>query len=760
MDQLSQPTPASGSLSVIPAVSRWAQQANSPGSRYGAEWNDDCRTEASVLQYWRIVRRHRKTVFGAATAGFVLGILGGIPIKPVYRARTTLEVLSFNDDFMNAKQTNPVSSNGNSVDASAEENQAKLLESNSLLQSVSSKLGGSPLSVSHPDVASGWRSWLHLPAPVELTERERLVGRAADSLKVQVTQHTHLIEATVESSDRRLAADFANTLASEFMEQSMQARWSASERTGKWLGHEIDEARAKLRSAENAMQAYARQSGLIFSDDNSNVATEKLQDMQRALWSAANDRIAKQSRFDLAKTSPPDALVELLSDDPSLRETNTKMNDLRRQIAVLTAFVYTPKYGKVKEAQAELAALQAAFERERADILKKIDRDYKEATRKEALLEEAYNTQVREVTGQSEKTIQYNILKRDVESSRELYDNMLQQMKQAAIAAAVHVSNVRVVDRAETPNKPVFPDFRIDSALGGMLGVFISVFVVIIRDQTDRSFRQPEEIKFLTDLPVLGTIPSAAVAFKLQHRFRAGLSATTSGLPLQPMPNLTAEAFRSTLASILFLAKKSSGMKVLVFTSANVADGKTTSVSNLAIAAAEVNKRVLIVDADLRRPRIHELFDLANDDGLSKLLRGEVPEERMMGLIQETSVAWLDVLTAGPATESAPHLLYSPRLNSLLRQVESKYDLVLIDTPPMLHMPDARVVGALADAVVLIVRASQTDHATLIAAQQRFLEDRINLLGTILNGWDPTRDRHAQSYYHEYRPYRTAASGR
>lgn len=608
MDYLNQPhTEPSIALIPHPMVSESAQTPSFLGSRNGAEWNDDPPSEVSVLQYWRIVCHHKRIVLLTAVAGLILGFLAGIPVKPVYRARTSLEVLSFNDDFMNVKETNPVSANGNSTDDSAEENQAKLLQSNSLLELVSAQLGYRKRSAdTQPDIApTGWRHWLHLPPPVELTQREGLISQAADSLKVQVTLHTHILEATVESSDRHLAADFANTLAQAFIRQNMEARWSSTEKTGEWLRSEIEGARARLRSSEDALQAYARQSGLIFAEDNSNVATQKLQDMQQVLLAATADRISRQARFELVRNSPPELLPDLLTDEPSLHETRSKMNELRRQIAVLTASVYTPKYSKVKEAQAELTILAAAFENDRAAIFKRIEGSYEEALRKENLLAEAYDTQVHEVTGQSEKTIQYNILKRDVESSRQLYDNMLQQMKQAAIAAAVHVSNVRVVDKADVPRRPVSPDFRINSVLGCLAGVFLSVFAVIIRDQTDRSFRQPEDIKLWTDLPVLGTIPSAAVVLKLQSRPRVNLAEQPAFI-LQQKPSLTAEAFRSTLASILFLTKKSGGIKVLAFTSANAADGKTTSISNLAIAAAEINRRVLVIDADLRCPHARD----------------------------------------------------------------------------------------------------------------------------------------------------------
>lgn len=746
-------------LTPHPTLSR-AAKLPTVSNRYGSEWNDEGQADVSVLQYWRIICRKKNVILGTAAAGLVLGFLAGIPMTPVYRAKVSLEVQNFNEDFMNAKETNPVSTGGNSSETSSEENQARLLQSQALLDRVSAKLGYRKISADLlPDIASsGWRHWLHLPAPIRLTKRQRLVADAADSLKVQVTPHTHILEASIESSDRHLAVDYANSLAQAFIQQNMEARWSNTERTGEWLHKEIEGARARLQTAENALQSYARQSGLIFADDNSNVATEKLQNMQQALLAATTERIARQSRYELVKNSPPEALPDLLTEDLSLRDVSTKINDLRRQIAVLTAAVYTPKYSKVKEAQAELAVLQTAFERDRSDILKRIEGNYGEALRKENLLSDAYNQQVREVTGQSEKTIQYNILKRDVESNRQLYDNMLQQMKQATVAAAVHVSNVRVVDNADFPARPISPDFRINSALGLLAGIFISVFTVIIRDQTDRSFRQPEDIKLCTDLPVLGSIPSAAVALKMQGRRRTLLPQQPAQLiPMQPMTSLTADAFRSTLASILFIGRANK-LKTLVFTSANVADGKTTSTMNVAIAAAEIGKRVLVVDADLRCPRIHEAFDVPNTRGLSNMLAEQLPEDRMLNCMQPTAIPGLDVVTSGTATDTAPHLLYSPTLSVFLRFVQKDYDLILIDTPPMMQMPDARVVGALADAVVLVVRASQTDRSLLVAAQQRFLEDHTTVLGTILNGWDPSHD--PGGYYREYQQYQTAAANK
>jgi capsular exopolysaccharide synthesis family protein len=218
-------------------------------------------------------------------------------------------------------------------------------------------------------------------------------------------------------------------------------------------------------------------------------------------------------------------------------------------------------------------------------------------------------------------------------------------------------------------------------------------------------------------------------------------------------PSLVAEAFRGALTSILFAGENGSRPRVLVFTSANPGDGKTTVVSNLAIATAGIGRSVLIVDADMRQPRMHEIFDLPNDRGLSDLLRAHPDEESLAFGINETGVAGVSLITGGSPTNAAADLLHSPNLAALLECLKRRYEMILIDTPPMLQMPDARAVGRAADAVVLVARAGQTSRAALSAASKRFSEDRTPVLGTILNGWNPTG---SESGYYDY--YRSATS--
>ena len=717
------------------------------GTRYGTEIDDEAESGNSLIEYWRLLRRHKVAILLSAFGGLILGTAVGIPMTAVYRARTSLEVLNLNEDFMNMKQASPVSTTDNSYDASEEETQAKLLEGDALQNRVLAKLDPSAVSRKPKPATSGWRSWLHLNEKVLLTDREKQLGKLSESLKIRPTVRTRVLEVTADSSDAQLSVDYLNTLVSEFMRQSAEARINSGQVTGGWLQKEIDDARASLQHAEDALQTYAKNSGLIFTSDDTNVETEKLQTVEKQLSSATADRITKESHYDLARNSPPDSLGDVISDE-GLRDTITKMSDLRNEIASMNE-IFNPGYSKLKQAQAQLATLDATFQTQRANILKHIEDDYIEASNKEKLLARAYDTQVADVTGQGEKLVQYNILKREADSSRQLYDTMLQQTKQASIATAMRASNVRVVDPAEVPDRPVFPDHKLNAAIGFFGGLFLSMVVVSVRARADRTLQQPGDIKLLTELTELGAVPAASFLKTPRSRAAAPLMsaevAQTLGLSdslfelvtLSQRNSIAAEAYRSILTSILFVGDRGKSSPVLVFTSPNPREGKTSSVCNLALATAEIRRKVLIIDADLRRPRMHDVFALSNDRGLRDILREELSPASVSGLIQKTVVDGVHVLPAGGTTEAAAHLLYSPNFEALIEGFRPAYDLILIDTPPMLHMTDARVAGRLANAVVLVARSGKTTRDALIAARDRFAEDRIPVLGTILNDWNP-----------------------
>jgi capsular exopolysaccharide synthesis family protein len=701
-----------------------------------------------------MLRRRKGTLVLIAFLGALAGFLLTLPQTPVYQARLSLEIQSLNENFLNMRDVNPTESGSSSYYPEYDiQTQVRIIQSRSLIERVIKKLDldNRPLIINESRL-SAWRKALGLPAPKPVSVREDAIAMAAGNLSVHAQANTRLIDVLCDSTSPNLAADFVNTLANEFIDQNLEGRWQTTQRTGEWLGRQMEELKIKLEKSEEALQAYARATGLLFTSEKDNLTEQKLRQLQEELSKAQADRVAKQSKYELASTSAPDSLPEVL-DDGSLRDLQAKLTDLRRQLAELSS-TYTPAHFKVRKVQAQIATLESALEKERGNVIRRIRNDFQTATRREKLLVADYATQARLFSGQAALVSHYNILKREVDTNRQLYDNMLQRVKEAGIASALRASNIRVVDAAQVPRAPYKPSPFMNSALGFLGGLFLGVVFIVMRERADRSIQEPGESQFFLNLSELGIIPSSGSdPTRKRHLLPAHRpdSASPDQLALvtrDRKPSVMAESFRAVLTSILFCSRDGSRPHVLVLASANPREGKTTVASNLAIALTEINQRVLLIDGDMRRPRIHEIFDLENKSGLGDLLREPASlDGRPIAEIRETSIPNLFVLPAGsPAAVSS--LVYSNRLPELIARVRQDFDTILIDTPPMLQMADARVIGRCADAVILVVRANQTTRDAARMARQRLADDGTHVLGTILNDWNP---RHTTSYgYYKY----------
>ncbi len=752
-----------------------------------------------LVEYWRIIRRRRGTLLVVAVIGVLAAILITLPQTRVYRARTALEIQDINGDFLNSKQINPVSEDGGGGSALTDvQTQMRIVQSEALVDKVVDQLSAKgelrPAPVA-PGAISTWLKSLKVSVDQPGDADYRVRQGAMKNLTVKQLGQTRMIEVLYSSPDPKLAADFLNALTSNYIESNMEARWQMSQRTGEWLSRELDDMRVKLERSEDALEAYARKSGLLFttpqsgSGEKTNVAEEKLRMGQDELSKAQADRAAAQSRYEIAKSAAPGTLADVLN-DTSLRGLQDKLTELRRQEAELIA-TYTPKHQKVKQVQAQIAPIESALTAERDAILERIHNDYTTALGRERLLQVDYAAQSKIVTDQAEKSIQYNILKREVDSNRQLYESMFDQVRQASVAAAIRASNIRIVDPAKQPRSPYSPDFLLNSALGLLSGLLAGVTFIVIRERADRTLQQPGDLQFWTNSIELGAIPSASaesgkrIYYAARRKSPASSEDAHNGAPAlilgtkkltkrvelitwEKKPSIVAEAFRAVLTSIMFSGENGGRPRVLVFTSPSPAEGKTTVVSNLAIALAEVRQKVLVIDADLRKPRLHELFDLQNERGLSDVLQSPPAtngtlDAALLGMVQPTAIAGLHVLPSGPSTHAAANLLYSPNFGEVLKKYKREFDMVLVDTPPMLTMTDARVAGRCADAVIFVARAGRTTREAALAAHQRFTEDRIPILGTILNDWDPSKapsgyyGYHGGGYYqgYKYGGYRT-----
>ncbi len=714
-----------------------------------------------LLEYWQILLRHKGVLCLVACLGLLAALLLTLPQTPVYQARTTLEIQNLNENFLNMRAVNPTSNEPTAQAADLDlQTQLSILQSESVIKHIISDpdLDAKLTSPNEMGRLASWRNSLGLPAPKRALSSEDVLHQVAKHLKVHIIPNTRLIEILYDSTDPRLAAKVANALTATYIQQNLESHWQTAQQTGEWLTHQMEEERVKLERSEHELQAYASAQGLLFTAETDNVAEAKLRQIQEELSKAHADRVAWQSRYERTASASPDSLPEVLN-DPTLKEYQGRLTDLRRQLAELSASL-TPLHPSVKKIQAAVKTLEAARDTERANVTRSIQNQFESARQREHLLAGSYDTQAGLVTEQAGKATHYNILKRGVDKNRQIYDSMLQLVREAGIASALHASNVRVVDPAAEPLRPYKPVLTVNAMLGLLAGGFFGIVYIVLKERADRSIQFPGEAAIYLDVPELGVIPSAAAERRsvlasygryrdaaARKRQKDSLKTPVELATWNRPSSVLADSFRSTLTSILYSAEAGDQPCVIAFTSASPQEGKTTVASNLALALVEIGKRVLLIDGDLCKPRLHELFRVSNDWGLSDFLTGAKPPEGSNAMVIATEYRGLHVLPAGSVVLGSSRMLHSPRISELLQQVRKEFDMVLIDTPPALPMPDARVLGRLVDGVVLVVRASRTNKDTIASVSQRLLEDGTRVLGAVLNEWDPRRRSHSVYEY-------------
>jgi succinoglycan biosynthesis transport protein ExoP len=727
-------------------------------------------------QYWAQLWRIKWMVAGCAAAGLALGLVIAALQTPIYRAKTSLELQSPNQNYLDMPSINPVAQNENLE--TFLQTQIQLLGSQSLLERTVQKVqAANPPVVTAPQ-PFGWRIGRVAREP-RRESTEDAAWQIASRLSVKGSGLTRLVDIVCESPHPGLAADFANTLASEYIEQSLENRWASTKRTGEWLTQKVQELKSKLQTAEENLQAYSRSAGLVYTSDKDDVTMEALRRLEAELSAAHMDRVKKQSRFEQAVNSPPDSMPDVM-ENSEFQQTRAKLVDLRRELAeALTTM--KPEHPKVQKLQAQITALTTDLGGSRDNVIRRIRNEFEEAQRRERMLWEADNAQRRTLSDQMSKETRYNLLKRDVESTRMMYDSMMQKLKEVGVAGAMPISNIRVVDPARVPRQPALPSKSLNAALGLVFGALAGMVLGFVRLHSDRFVKTPGEAGALLSLPELGAVPALSSdptkpATGIRKWITSG-SETSSRPDMSLLQNgsaddagkrkrngavdlalvfrdnsVMAEAYRAALPAILF-ANEQGTLRTLVVTSANPREGKTSSISNLAIGLADLRTRVLLIDGDVRNPRLHEVFGVANEAGLADLLERPHPDDRRGPI--PSGVDGLSLLPAGKASPHTKNLLYSSRMSELLRAFEAQYDIILIDTAPALHMRDARLLGSLADAVLLIVRAGRTSREAASAVVTKFRQDGTPVLGVILNDWKPVSGDavYGSEYLKGYRHY-------
>jgi len=690
-----------------------------------------------------LLRRHRQPIVLIFSSLIVAACLYWQFAPKSFKAQTVLEIQGLNQDFMNIRDVSPTGSQV--IDPTYIDTQIRLIENPMVAAQVVHAMSGD--ASSHSGAASA--------------EKEAAIQNILDSMKVKEEGASDLVTISLEARDPQLAANTANQVAQQYIEAGQNARLSQATETDTFLQQQLNSAKDKLQTAEDTLQTYAHDSGIVLTTDSQEpVATEHLREVQQGLAQAQVDLAARQAQLDVARNSSADSLPDVV-DDPVIREDKDKLRDLRMQLADLSTTM-TPANYKVMQIQAQIQGVENEMAAHRGVIVNQLADEQKAASRRTALLQGQYQQQLSAAMDQGGKQVRYNMLRNDVDVDRQIYETMVQKVKEAGVMAALRTPNARIVSAAIAPTTPYSPQLWVSLALGLLLATVVSVLYILVAERRDQSLRAPGETEVFLPSAELAAIPHAVPPSRGMGIRRLNLIGDGDHRH-HPMlehwskrgGTVMSEAFRMAGTSILLRTNGATESKVLLITSPHPQCGKTVSTANLAISLAEASKKVVIIDGDLRKSGLSRVFGLESCPGLGDTL-SQAGETDPLKLIRPTDFPGVSILPSGTVAGNAARLLQSERLVDVLQVLRAEFDFVLVDGPPLLGLADARLLGKHAEGIILICRAGRTEGNELNEAWSILKDDGARVLGTILNGYNLRTERPAR--YSSYIGYTSTIS--
>jgi capsular exopolysaccharide synthesis family protein len=692
---------------------------------------------------------------------FLTGAIGTIRAVPVYEARTQLLV---------EKDARRVTTLNTALDGTEGiENddfyptQYNILQSRTLAQRTLTALdgakvaekqapssGGFAFSVSGliGSVRSGASSMVSKakpapigePAPNETHTQSGRIDGLLGSLKVEQVRMSRLFNLRFRSTDPQYAAAAVNMLAQEYRNQSLDFRLANSREAAEYLGKQLIEQRTRVNESELALQRFKERHNTVAVDDKQNIIVQRLGALSSNLTSAQIHRSEKEEAYNqilaLQKSGVAIDALPAIRSNQAVISANQEIANLKARDAELAAKNLAPKYQERVQIAASIKTAQARLQDEIEKAVASVKNDYEMAKTKEQQLQKDLDKQKSEVLGADSLSMQYAALVREAESNRRLYENLLERTKESDAAGEFKGSNVSIVDKAEVPRTPVLPQVKRDlmvAAFGGCLLAFALAFGF---EYIDSRIKTPDEVKAYLSMPCLGMVP--VVPIKNQHGETPLLNGEATAA--------FSEAIRAVRTAVLF-ASADEGARSIVVTSTGPHEGKTLVASSLAIALAQTGQRTIVVDADMRRPRMHEALGRSQEPGVSNLLVGD---SVLTDAVRPTTIQNLWILPAGHIPPNPAELLGSKKYDELLAELKRRFDTVIIDAPPVMPVTDAALLAHTAGGVLFVIGAEMTPRQSAAAAIEQLSNANAKFLGAVLNRVHIERHAYYYSaYYHK-----------
>src|SRR5580698_1767219 len=717
-----------------------------PSSRLPA-WDLSPR-EPHLYDYLLILRKHQWLILSFLLAVVTIVSIATFRMQAVYVATARIEMDSPNANILPFQAMDPY---GYEVDLeNSIETQSKILTSETLaLQTIrSSGLGA------RPEFASpGGPSEALATGSLENQKRPPELGAFLGSLSVKRVPNSRLLDVSFESTDPQFAARIVNEHIRNYQDQNIRSHYDETTRATTWLRNELEELKITVQQSEDKRIAYERKNQIWTLDDKSNITTQRLADINKELTDVQSERMRKEALFQFAKAGD-------IANVPQLRENAVLQGLIQKRQAAAEEYTealnqYGPNFPKVQRIQSQLKDLDQLIQKENVNTLNHIETDYRESRQRELLLTQALDEQKAAANEMAERMVEYNILKREAEASKALYDGLMTKLKEVGISAALQSSNIHVVEPAMIPAYPSRPAKARNIALAFLVGLVGGIGLALMREYLDNTVKTPDDIETLARLPSLAVVPQFAGLNGNGSRRRLLQGIASNGhekrieLVAQHLPkSQMSEAFRALRTSLL-LSQPGRPPQVILVTSALPREGKTTAAANLAVTLAQLGDSTVLVDADLRKPGVGRLLNMANGKyaGLSSYLAGVSSLDLV--IVPHPDIPNLAAIPTGPLPPNPADLLSSHKLAEAIAELRTKFKFVVIDSPPVMAATDAVIVSVQADGVLLVVRSGETPKEAFTRTRDLLVSVKCHILGVVLNAVDSG----APDYYYSYRYY-------
>src|SRR5580700_2871641 len=728
--------------------------------------------ESAIRDYLRVLLKRKWTVLACLFTVFSVVAIASLKMTPVYEASGSIAINKPDSSLGNFN--NSTTFNIDYYDPTDLETEVKILQSDLLALQVVKDLGldrrpefgGKAALPSSLDLAPD-------PLQADPNRTSALLAGFRGNLKVSLAPNTKIIEVHYISPDKQLAANVVNKLMEDYTENNFKSRFDSTMQAEDWLSKQLVDLQMKVETSQEKLVRYQKEHEILGIDEKQNITTAKLDELNKALTAAESDRMDKESVYRLVQSGDVETVASAVSAldaagagiqsaSSLLGSLRSKEADLKIQAAQLNT-QFGPSYPKLAQLNSQLKEIDAQILQETKKVAGEVRGQYMAAVQRESLLHDALEKQKQEENKLNESAIDYSILKRDLDSYRQLYEGLMEKMKEAGVSAGLKSNNFRIVDVARVPTGPIEPNIPRNLAFAFILGLTSGVGLAFLQEGLDNTVRTSEQAQMISGLPALGMIPLPARTAREGANPKRLVIATSSKeaveLVAQSRPHSQmAESYRALRTSLL-LTNLGAPPKVIMVTSALPQEGKTTTSMNTALVLAQKGVRVLLIDADLRRPSIHKILGMGPRSGLSNVLTGSATLQQT--ITRSSILPNLYILPAGTPPPNPAELLASTNMRDVLEELRGQYDHIVVDTPPTLSVTDAVVLSPRADAIVLVIRSGQTTKQALRRSRDILAQVNARVSGVLLNAVDLSSPDYY--YYYEYqgkyaRYYRDDAS--